>query len=158
MVMIVNESLSYGCTGPMLRGSLDKTKGDPDWDLRKTEPYSGYEQYQFDIPIPPFDTVPRDAVIGRNFCGGLVRGDTFRFRFELASRGQPAGGYQRTQGLHAAVRSHVVSVECAVGRVGRTRQGAGAARARDLEPRPGRRQPRRSAADHAQPGEGVERG
>ena len=57
-------ALSYGCTGPMLRGSLDRTKGDPDWDLRKTEPYSGYEQYQFDIPIPPFDTAPRDAVIG----------------------------------------------------------------------------------------------
>ena len=57
-------ALSYGCTGPMLRGSLDRTKGDPDWDLRKTEPYSGYKQYQFDIPIPPFDTAPRDAVIG----------------------------------------------------------------------------------------------
>ncbi len=38
-------ALSYGCTGPMLRGSLDRTKGDPDWDLRKTEPYCGYEQY-----------------------------------------------------------------------------------------------------------------
>jgi len=57
-------ALEYGCTGPMLRGSLDKTKGDPDWDLRKTEPYSGYEQYQFDVPIPPFDAAPKDAVIG----------------------------------------------------------------------------------------------
>jgi NADH-quinone oxidoreductase subunit D len=57
-------ALDYGCTGPMLRGSLDKTKGDPDWDLRKTEPYSGYQQYQFDIPIPPFDAAPKDAVIG----------------------------------------------------------------------------------------------
>ena len=36
-------ALRYGCTGPMLRGSLDRTKGDPDWDLRKTEPYCGYE-------------------------------------------------------------------------------------------------------------------
>src|SRR5438309_414803 len=26
-------ALSYGCTGPMLRGSLDRSKGDPDWDL-----------------------------------------------------------------------------------------------------------------------------
>ena len=57
-------ALSYGCTGPMLRGSLDRSKGDPDWDLRKTEPYSGYEEYAFDVPIPPFDTAPRDAVIG----------------------------------------------------------------------------------------------
>jgi NADH-quinone oxidoreductase subunit D len=57
-------ALSYGCTGPMLRGSLDRTKGDPDWDLRKTEPYSGYEHYSFDIPIPPFAEAPRGTAIG----------------------------------------------------------------------------------------------
>src|SRR4051812_13944521 len=57
-------ALSYGCTGPMLRASLDKSKGDPDWDLRKTEPYSGYEQYQFDVPLPPYDRAPKGAVIG----------------------------------------------------------------------------------------------
>src|SRR5437016_11654334 len=57
-------AIQHGCSGPMLRGSLDKTKGDPDWDLRKIEPYCGYETYQFDIPIPPFDTAPRDAIIG----------------------------------------------------------------------------------------------
>ena len=63
-VLTKEKALSYGCTGPVLRASLDRTKGDPDWDLRKTEPYSGYEQYQFDIPIPPFDRTPRGAVIG----------------------------------------------------------------------------------------------
>jgi NADH-quinone oxidoreductase subunit D len=57
-------ALSYGCTGPMLRGSLDRTKGDPNWDLRKTEPYCGYEQYAFDIPLPPYDSAPSGAVIG----------------------------------------------------------------------------------------------
>ncbi|MBP3957950.1 NADH-quinone oxidoreductase subunit D [Gemmata sp. G18] len=57
-------ALDYGCTGPMLRASLDRTKGDPDWDLRKTEPYSGYEQYQFDVPLPPYDRAPAGAVIG----------------------------------------------------------------------------------------------
>jgi NADH-quinone oxidoreductase subunit D len=57
-------ALSYGCTGPMLRASLDRTKGDPDWDLRKTEPYSGYEQYSFDVPLPPFDVAPRGTTIG----------------------------------------------------------------------------------------------
>jgi NADH-quinone oxidoreductase subunit D len=63
-VLTKEKALSYGCTGPVLRGSLDRTKGDPDWDLRKTEPYSGYEQYAFDIPIPPFERTPRGAVIG----------------------------------------------------------------------------------------------
>ncbi len=57
-------ALSYGCTGPMLRGSLDSTKGDPAWDLRKTEPYSGYEEYTFDVPLPPYDTAPSGTVIG----------------------------------------------------------------------------------------------
>ncbi len=57
-------ALSYGCTGAMLRASLDRTQGDPIWDLRKTEPYSGYEQYNFEVPIPPFDTAPPGCVIG----------------------------------------------------------------------------------------------
>ncbi len=57
-------ALDYGCTGPMLRASLDRSKGDPAWDLRKTEPYSGYEHYAFDIPLPPFDTAPPGTAIG----------------------------------------------------------------------------------------------
>jgi NADH-quinone oxidoreductase subunit D len=38
------ECLNYGVTGPMLRASGVK------WDLRKDRPYSGYEQYDFEIP------------------------------------------------------------------------------------------------------------
>src|SRR4029453_14592230 len=49
------QALAYGCTGPMLRGSLDRKAGDPAWDLRKTEPYCGYETYDFKVVIPPFD-------------------------------------------------------------------------------------------------------
>ncbi|MFM8273368.1 MAG: NADH-quinone oxidoreductase subunit D [Gemmata sp.] len=63
-VMSREMALSYGCTGPVLRGSLDRAKGDPLWDLRRTEPYSGYEQYAFDVPVPPFDRAPPGAVIG----------------------------------------------------------------------------------------------
>jgi NADH-quinone oxidoreductase subunit D len=47
-------ALSNACSGPMLRGSLDRTKGDPEWDLRRIEPYCGYESYQFKVIIPPF--------------------------------------------------------------------------------------------------------
>src|SRR5882672_3613146 len=38
-------AIAYACSGPMLRGSLDRSKGDPEWDLRKTEKYSGYGDY-----------------------------------------------------------------------------------------------------------------
>ena len=38
------ECLNFGVTGPMLRASGVK------WDLRKDRPYSGYEQYDFDVP------------------------------------------------------------------------------------------------------------
>ncbi len=57
-------AINYGCTGAVLRASLDRTKGDPLWDLRKIEPYSGYEGYEFDVPVPPFDRAPPGAMIG----------------------------------------------------------------------------------------------
>ncbi|MBI3536238.1 MAG: NADH dehydrogenase (quinone) subunit D [Chloroflexi bacterium] len=37
-------ALAHSVTGPMLRAT------GVDWDLRKTAPYSGYEQYEFDAP------------------------------------------------------------------------------------------------------------
>jgi NADH-quinone oxidoreductase subunit D len=39
------EALDWGFSGPMLRGSGVA------WDLRKSQPYDGYENYEFDIPI-----------------------------------------------------------------------------------------------------------
>ena len=57
-------ALNYGCTGPMLRGSLDRDAGDPEWDLRRIEPYCGYEQYNFKVVIPPFPEAPSEAIIG----------------------------------------------------------------------------------------------
>jgi NADH-quinone oxidoreductase subunit D len=63
-VLPKDRALSYACSGPVLRASLDARAGDPAWDLRKTEPYSGYENYSFDVPIPPFADAPKEAVIG----------------------------------------------------------------------------------------------
>src|SRR5260370_25184529 len=39
------DAIAYGATGPVLRGSGVA------WDIRKIFPYSGYEQFDFDIPV-----------------------------------------------------------------------------------------------------------
>jgi len=44
-VISAQDAIAYGMTGPNLRGS-----GVP-LDLRKDRPYSGYEQYEFDVPV-----------------------------------------------------------------------------------------------------------
>lgn len=39
------DAIAFGATGPVLRGSGVK------WDLRKNEPYSIYDRFDFDIPV-----------------------------------------------------------------------------------------------------------
>ncbi|MGI8846798.1 MAG: NADH dehydrogenase (quinone) subunit D [Candidatus Dormibacteria bacterium] len=39
------DAMNYGCTGPVLRGS-----GVP-YDIRKAQPYSSYDHFDFDIPV-----------------------------------------------------------------------------------------------------------
>jgi len=43
-VISAEDAIDYGITGPALRGS------GVDWDLRRDNPYSGYEKYDFKIP------------------------------------------------------------------------------------------------------------
>jgi NADH-quinone oxidoreductase subunit D len=43
-IISLEDAHAYGCTGPVLRGS-----GLP-WDTRKRDPYSIYDQFEFDIP------------------------------------------------------------------------------------------------------------
>lgn len=44
-VVSPEQALSWGFTGPMLRGS------GVEWDLRKKQPYAAYEHLDFDIPV-----------------------------------------------------------------------------------------------------------
>lgn len=44
-VVTAEEALNWGFTGVMLRGS------GVSWDLRKTQPYDGYENFKFDVPV-----------------------------------------------------------------------------------------------------------
>jgi len=54
---------AYGVTGPMIRAAGEK------WDLRKAQPYSGYQNYEFDIPTGEF---------GDNFDRYMVRMEEMR--------------------------------------------------------------------------------
>lgn len=60
-VISAEDAIRFGLTGPPLRGSGVR------WDLRKTLPYDGYEQYDFDVPIGQaggVNEIPRGVVVG----------------------------------------------------------------------------------------------
>jgi NADH-quinone oxidoreductase subunit D len=44
-VISAEDAIDYGITGPALRGS------GVDWDLRRDNPYCGYEKYDFKVPV-----------------------------------------------------------------------------------------------------------
>lgn len=44
-VITAEDAVDYGITGPALRGS------GVDWDLRRDNPYSGYDKYKFEVPV-----------------------------------------------------------------------------------------------------------
>ncbi len=44
-ILTTEECFAYGITGPSLRASGFS------WDLRKTQPYSGIENYEFEVPL-----------------------------------------------------------------------------------------------------------
>ena len=43
-ILTAADCKEYGVTGPMIRAAGEK------WDLRRAQPYSGYEKYDFEIP------------------------------------------------------------------------------------------------------------
>ena len=71
-ILSADECKEYGVTGPVLRAAGVK------WDLRKAQPYSGYEKYDFDIPTAPerrhlrpvHGAHGRDAAIGAHHAAG----------------------------------------------------------------------------------------
>jgi NADH-quinone oxidoreductase subunit D len=62
-ILTVDDCKAYSVTGPLIRAAGLA------WDLRKAQPYSGYEQYDFDIPV---------GVHGDSFDRYLVRMEEMR--------------------------------------------------------------------------------
>ncbi|HUI07292.1 MAG TPA: NADH dehydrogenase (quinone) subunit D [Verrucomicrobiae bacterium] len=62
-VLSKEDAIDLGVTGPMLRGS------GVEWDIRKAHPYSGYEDFDFDVPV---------GTVGDCFDRYLVRMEEMR--------------------------------------------------------------------------------
>ncbi|MEZ6061851.1 MAG: NADH-quinone oxidoreductase subunit D [Planctomycetaceae bacterium] len=88
-------AVSYGCTGPVLRGS------GVNFDLRRDgEPiYTRmYEGYDFEIPVAPFRDAPREVVTGDNWCRFYVRMLEVVQAIRLVRQAIPK--YQSAEGSH----------------------------------------------------------
>ena len=87
-VMSAEMALSYGATGPNLRGS------GVDWDLRRDEPYSIYDRFDFDVPVA-VDVPELGAVVGDCWCRYKIRMDemkeSIRIVRQILAEGLPDG-------------------------------------------------------------------
>lgn len=69
-VLTPEMAVSYGCTGPVLRGSGVNVDLRRDGEPIYTRMYAGYE---FDVAVAPFKDAPRSVVVGDNWCRFYVR-------------------------------------------------------------------------------------
>lgn len=94
-VLSREQAIDFGCTGPVLRGS------GVNWDLRRDgEPiYTRmYEGYQWNIPVAPFPSAPREAVLGDNWCRFFVRMSEVTESIKLVR--QACDRYEKTEGTY----------------------------------------------------------
>lgn len=122
-ILSKEKALANGCTGPMLRGSLDSTQGDPAWDLRRVEPYCGYEQYEFKVIVPPFPNAPPTTVIGdcwhRYYVRMLEVVESLKILEQALKKYPTAQGSHRIEPpRHLPAGEAYVETECPRGQMG----------------------------------------
>jgi NADH-quinone oxidoreductase subunit D len=116
-------AIQHACSGPMLRGSLNRDLGDPEWDLRRIEPYCGYETYDFEVVMPPFAVAPETAVIGDCWHRFYVRmleviQSIKLIRQAIARYPNAQGTHRADQPKHLPAGEAYVETECPRGQMG----------------------------------------
>ena len=112
-VISAADAINGSLTGPQLRGS-----GVP-WDLRKAEPYSGYERYDFEIPVGSagdvydrfmvrMEEVRQSTRIIRQALEALP-GGPHKTEVPLALRPEPGEVYGRVEGPRGEVGFYLVA-------------------------------------------------
>ena len=79
-VLPVDVAISYDLTGPNLRGS-----GVP-YDLRKDEPYCGYETYTFDVPVGRGAYGPIGSCFDRNWVRAIEMSESNKIVHQCIDR------------------------------------------------------------------------
>ncbi len=122
-VMSKDMAIAHACSGPMLRGSLDRRNGDPAWDLRKLEPYCGYESYDFHAVIPPLAMAPPESTLGDSWHRYMVRMlevvESIRImRQGLAKYPKAEGSHRVEPPKHLSAGEVYLETECPRGQMG----------------------------------------
>ncbi len=79
-VLPVDVAISYDLTGPNLRGSGVA------YDLRKDEPYSGYESYSFDVPVGRGAYGPVGSCFDRNWVRAVEMAESSKIIHQCIDR------------------------------------------------------------------------
>jgi NADH-quinone oxidoreductase subunit D len=92
-VLTPDQARAWSLTGPNLRGS------GVEWDLRKNEPYCGYETYDFDIPI---------GTVGDCYDRYMVRVEEMRQSCRIARQALDRLAHTKGQDVLAEDRRYVL--------------------------------------------------
>ncbi len=81
-ILSPQDAIAYGVSGPVLRGS------NVVWDIRKAFPYSGYEKFDFDIPVG------KNGDVYDRYLVRMLEMEQSLMIVNQALEGMPAGAYR----------------------------------------------------------------